>query len=159
MVSASLAGAFCQLGQLLKQLIRGDIWLSSPFIYRCTFQRSKMLARRWIDDPRMWFQRFRPVVRPLELFPILLAYALMFQNAHDHVTNALLDCGTLVSLQAWACAWTVLAKRPPPPSSFRASRRPSTGASRSGRDVSTSIGSVSVDRGWAPSPGVLVLGC
>ncbi len=134
-VATSLAVAICQHGHLPKQLLRSDIQVSLPFIYRCTFHCSKVLARWGMDDPCRWFQRFHPVVRLLRLFPILPAHALTFHNALDNGTYALLASGTLFSLRASACTRTSRlgsCLRSAHPMNFRAGRHASTGASRSG---------------------------
>ena len=53
-VAAGLTCASRHHGELPQQLIRGDVWLSRPFVHRNTFQGGEVLTRRAIDDPGRW---------------------------------------------------------------------------------------------------------
>ncbi len=54
MVAAGLTCASRHHGEPPQQLIRGDVRLSVPFVYRNTLQRGKVLTRRRMDDPGRW---------------------------------------------------------------------------------------------------------
>ncbi len=53
-VAAGLTCASRHPGKPPQQLIRGDVRLSRPLIYRNTLQGGKVLTRREINDPSRW---------------------------------------------------------------------------------------------------------